>query len=889
MLTYKPAITVQQLFTLGYIFFVTSLSATIIKDDFLLNDDIIGGANQETPMIAVDNFGNTIVVWTDFRDGNADIYCQRFDSTGSPLNTNFRVNQDVGMMWQGEPSIAISNHGNFIIAWEDRRDYNSDVYIQRFNPQGIPLGTNVRVNDNQSTSDQRNADIVILPNQSFVVVWDDWRNDWGDIYAQRFDSLGNPIGNNFRVNDDIYSSTQYSPSIVCDTLGNFIIAWQDGRQGNWDIYAQRYNAQGIALGTNFRVNDDVGSTEQTSPSIACIPNGEFIIVWQDKRQGNDDIYCQRFDAFGNRIGNNFQVNTDNTSTAQIQPAIAATNNNFIVVWADCRNNNYDIYYQLYNDNGNPIGVNTKVNDDVTSHTQSEPAVAMYQSNNFIVVWKDHRNINGDIFCQRYQSNSIPVGSNMKINNDIASAHQRCSWISQDGFGNYLISWEDERNHHCDIYGVCLDSLGNILSSNFKVNDDTVAAEQYYASNDRNFNGDFIITWTDNRNGNFDVYGQRYLANSTPIGTNFRINDDSTQFAQYYPIVSCDSIGNSVVVWIDYRNNDNDIYGQRFDYQGNPLGTNFIINQPASGSQLYPYVAKHRSGNFVVVWMDNRNGNYDIYGQRFDANGLALGANFRVNDDIGNSYQGYPSVTLDVWGNFYVAWEDKRNGCTDIYLQKFDHNGNPIGANIKVDDDNIDGSQYSPTLSCDETGRLVVVWCDFRNFDDDPEIYAQAFNSNLSPIGNNQMVNQSDLFLANNQWLIGQGVSCNNRRIAFAWIDNRRHQGWDIYAKIVQWAYFTAVDDNLTQAQTNSLIIFPNPTSGKILLKSNNGTIKDLQLFNSLGSKVANISIKDYQQQKDLQIDLSHLTAGVYFLRYNLEDKSETKKIILNTRRERENN
>ncbi|MEO0077307.1 MAG: hypothetical protein ABIK19_06540, partial [candidate division WOR-3 bacterium] len=68
------------MFTLGYIFFVTSLSATIIKDDFLLNDDIIGGANQETPMIAVDNFGNTIVVWTDFRDGNADIYCQRFDS-----------------------------------------------------------------------------------------------------------------------------------------------------------------------------------------------------------------------------------------------------------------------------------------------------------------------------------------------------------------------------------------------------------------------------------------------------------------------------------------------------------------------------------------------------------------------------------------------------------------------------------------------------------------------------------------------------------------------------------------------------------------------------------------------------------------------------------------
>jgi hypothetical protein len=865
-----------------------AIRLNVIKDDFLLNGDTSGGARQENPSTTINSSGNVVITWTDFRDGNADIYCQRFDDIGNMIGSNFRINSDKGMMWQGEPSIASDNQNNFVAAWEDRRFFNSDVYVQKFNSQGLPIDTNFRANDNTGTSDQRSTSTVILPNKNFIVVWDDWRDDWGDIYGQRFDSSGNFLGSNFRINDDTPGSNQYSPSIACDSLGNFVVTWMDGRQGSWDIYAQQYNNQGINIGINFRVNDDGGNTYQSDPSVSRTHDGQFIITWEDQRQGNSDIYCQRFDANGNRLGSNFKVNNDNGTATQVLPDVSVDNNdNFVITWTDNRNNNFDIFVQLYNSNGTPIGQNFKANDDLSTQDQSEPSIAMYPLGNFWIVWKDHRNVNSDIFSQRYSSSGIPIGNNVRINDDYASSHQRCSWITQDGLGNYRVTWEDERNNNCDIYGVCMDSLGNIIGSDFRVNDDITTADQYYASDASSFTGNFIITWTDGRNNNFDIYAQRYSNTGIPIGNNFLVNSDTAQAVQWYPVASCDSIGNTVIVWMDYRNDGNDIYGQLYHYQGNPISTNFMVNQLITGSQLYPYVARNRNGNFVVVWMDDRNGNYDIFAQQYDNIGNPISSNFIVNDNIGTSFQGYPAVAIDNFSNYYIVWEDERNGNTDIYMQRYNCNGTPLGSNFRVDDDNTGFDQYSPTIACDETGKFIVVWCDFRNGDDDPEIYAQAFLADGTLLGTNQLINQPDLFPANNQWLIGQGIVANSRRTAFAWIDNRRHQGWDIYSKIVDWNYFTGVNEESEKytISQNSIRIFPNPTAGKIFLNTNGHFTGDITFFNSAGRKIKTVQLSTesgpWKADCSIEINLSQFSNGIYFVLYNIKGQIETRKIIIN--------
>ena len=62
-----------------------------------------------------------------------------------------------------------------------------------------------------------------------------------------------------------------------------------------------YNNQGIPQGNDYRVNDDIGSSIQKNCVTAIDENGNCIITWQDKRNGNFYIYAQRYDITWNAI------------------------------------------------------------------------------------------------------------------------------------------------------------------------------------------------------------------------------------------------------------------------------------------------------------------------------------------------------------------------------------------------------------------------------------------------------------------------------------------------------------------------------------------------------------------------------------------------------------
>ena len=127
-------------------------------------------------------------------------------------------------------------------------------------PPAIKEDFQVNENDWISISNQDEAAIAMYSDSSFVVAWTDYRNLNADIYAQRFNANGTPIGTNFRVNDDTGTEDQMSPCIAVNGSGDFIIAWEDDRNGDPDIYAQRYSKNGQPIGNNFKVNDDVGGS-----------------------------------------------------------------------------------------------------------------------------------------------------------------------------------------------------------------------------------------------------------------------------------------------------------------------------------------------------------------------------------------------------------------------------------------------------------------------------------------------------------------------------------------------------------------------------------------------------------------------------------------------------
>jgi hypothetical protein len=77
--------------------------------------------------------------------------------------------------------------------------------------------------------------------------------------------------------------------------------------------------------------------------------------------------------------------------------------------------------------------------------------------------------------------------------------------------------------------------------------------------------------------------------------------------------------------------------------------------------------------------------------------------------------------------------------------------------------------------------------------------------------------------------------------------------------------------------SNELQIYPNPTTGLINLSLQrsyrNATI---EISNTNGQTVYN---QNYNELKDLNLDLSHLDTGVYIVKVHVKDKSATIKLI----------
>jgi hypothetical protein len=66
-----------------------------------------------------------------------------------------------------------------------------------------------------------------------------------------------------------------------------VVTCYDARNGDLDIYAQRYSMDGNPTGNNMKVNDDVSGTGQYNPDIATNGNETFIITWYDYSDMDD--------------------------------------------------------------------------------------------------------------------------------------------------------------------------------------------------------------------------------------------------------------------------------------------------------------------------------------------------------------------------------------------------------------------------------------------------------------------------------------------------------------------------------------------------------------------------------------------------------------------------
>lgn len=250
------------------------------------------------------------------------------------------------------------------------------------------------------------------------------------------------------------------------------------------------------------------------------------------------------------------------------------------------------------------------------------------------------------------------------------------------------------------------------------------------------NDQFIVTWIGSGMGR-DLYYRRYDSNGVPLAGESLVHVD-TNGEQSWPFAAVLTGGRFAIVFESDAAGDYDVYARVFESNGTPVGTEFRVHDDSSDQQDIPGIARLSLGGFVVLWREPFTG---VFGQRFDETGVRVGT--RIALSTTNPYRvSQPHAEPAPAGGFNAAWLQRDTGPSGPVYVRVRHVdstgvGEPNDRRVTTQSDSTENhlgmdswSDGSFVLSWDEQDSLNVVRVFARRFD----AHAKALGSVIEVSG-----------------------------------------------------------------------------------------------------------------------------------------------------------
>lgn len=421
---------------------------------------------------------------------------------------------------------------------------------------------------------------------------------------------------------------QTTIQMVQDGEGGAIMVWVDYRLGYSDLYAQHIDSHGTLLWNPDGVPICLAAADQSEPKITADGYGGAIITWYDTRNANDrDIYAQRINSQGLIQWQIDGVAICTSPGSQSMQQITTDNSGgAIIVWCDARNGgpNADIYVQ----NINSAGVNQWTGNGVAvctaTYNQGSPSLISDGAGGAIITWSDFRGEWTDIYAQRILSTGVLNWSYYDgVPICMANYHQDMPQIVTDGAGGAIICWQDNRNNYVsgiDTYAQKINPAGLVQWAQDGVAVCNAPYLQAFNQMIPDGTGGAFITWEDRRSYS-DIYAQKISTTGLPEWTIDGVPVCVSAPVQKEPHLSMNASGNVVIVWTDdYQN----ILAQSISPSGSFLWTTDgipVCNE--ANVQSYAQIVSDGADSVIIAWQDTRNGNTDIYASKLNSDGILL--------------------------------------------------------------------------------------------------------------------------------------------------------------------------------------------------------------------------------------------------------------------------
>jgi hypothetical protein len=300
--------------------------------------------------------------------------------------------------------VLVWTQNGYAAAWTDERDGNPEVYFARLDSQGNKLGGDVRVTSTPGISETPD---LAWASSELGMVWSDQRDGNSEIYFVRLDPAGTKLGAEVRVTSNPARSE--FPSLVQFNNG-YAVAWNDTRDGTFQIYLARLQYDGTKIGVETRVS--TGTALSASPSLAASSSG-FGVAWHDLRDpGGLQIYFARLDPTGARIGNDVRLSA--LGLAGGEPSVASSGGGYGIVWSSTPGSGGEAQWVSVNAggtvSGNPVALTS------TGNTAGSPALVA-RDMGYAIAWPDGRDGDNEINVAELDLNGTIVGTEIRVSND----------------------------------------------------------------------------------------------------------------------------------------------------------------------------------------------------------------------------------------------------------------------------------------------------------------------------------------------------------------------------------------------------------------------------------------------------------------------------------------
>ena len=665
---------------------------------------------QKWSAVAMDSDGDFVVTWTSVgQDGTSvtaaeGVYARRYDTGGGAASNVFQVNKTTDLAQQ-RSRVAMDSDGDFIVTWESFQDRGTSdepssfgVYAQRYVRNEMvgqdpflgvngEIGTEFAINTTIA-GDQRFPSATMSAGGDITIAWTGPGQGGEAVFTRSFprsdDVVGAVVSDVINVNGmgQILegSSIALSPGTVTRLIVRFseelsTQALAGGAHSilnpnNWiltkDGKTISQGVQGIQFGRNKAFGLGLMATpSQAFEAVVTLDGDAAAAGAQSLAMGSYTLTIrdQVWDLFDNALDGDLDGTAGGNFIRTFRVAGAGDNSGGVSPGGP----------------GIPSAVEQQLPVNIGWYQdQIEPAIASDSEGNFVVVWTSFAddpdpdtnpltNDIGKIVAQRFDRYGRPVGQPIDVTAGAVgwSGKQERPDVAMDPYGNFVVVWSGQGpGDNEGVFGRLFDSFGNAVADPFAVN--------VYRSNSQrtpsvamDASGQFVVTWTsygqDDNPGvvdKLDIYARRFDNFGQALGGEFQVNRTAENL-QDFSDVAMDNSGQFVVVWNSYGQDGSKwgVYGQRFNAQGFAMGGEFAVNTSTTEDQVYPEVAMDADGDFVVAWASAHRlltDGYDVYFRRYSRDGAAQGGEVRANSTVAN-WQHQPSVAMDAGGNFVVTW------------------------------------------------------------------------------------------------------------------------------------------------------------------------------------------------------------------------------------------